>query len=240
MLRLIKKSAHLPFRWAFFKRLEGRVEIGKACRVPFHNIRFTVRRLVVGDYVRFGDRLFLQGNSFVFGNHFFCGPDVQITGVGGTFEVGKFSSFGSDVRFLLGKGNHRIHSLSSFPFGNLPQFDEPGWREAFAHEEESNTFCKVGNDVWIGIGSVILPNVTIGHGAIVTAGSVVTADVPPYAVVGGNPAQIICFRFKQILIQELLEICWWDWPVEKIRRNKSFFTRNLSTRTSLESVEIAP
>ena len=77
----------------------------------------------------------------------------------------------------------------------------------------------VGNDVWIGYEALIMPGVTIGHGAIVASRSVVTTDVPPYAIVGGNPAVVIKSRFAPPIVEELLRIAWWDWPIAKVSRN---------------------
>jgi virginiamycin A acetyltransferase len=77
----------------------------------------------------------------------------------------------------------------------------------------------VGNDVWIGYEAVIMPGVKIGNGAVIAAKSVVTKDVPPYTVVGGNPARLIKQRFSDAEVAQLLEIKWWDWDIEKITRN---------------------
>jgi virginiamycin A acetyltransferase len=79
----------------------------------------------------------------------------------------------------------------------------------------------VGHDVWIGHNATIMPGVTIGHGAIVAAESVVSRDVPPYAVVGGNPARIIRMRFEPHVVDTLLAIAWWDWEIGKIERHLS-------------------
>ena len=77
----------------------------------------------------------------------------------------------------------------------------------------------VGNDVWIGYRALILPGVRIGDGAIIAAGSVVTRDVPPYTVVGGNPARPIRARFPEDTVRALLDIAWWNWDADKITRN---------------------
>jgi virginiamycin A acetyltransferase len=194
--------------------------------------------LTIGDYVKFGQRLSLGGTSFIFGDYFWCGNDVNISGHGAQFEVGKFSAFADRATFLLGRGNHRIQSLSSYPFGHFSQFDSSEWIRSFDYEAESKTYCRVGHDVWIGVGAVVMANVEIATGAVVSANSVVTQDIPPYAIVGGNPAQMISLRFKPSLIQELLDLHWWDWPGEKICRNIELFTKNLTTRTSLDGVKI--
>jgi virginiamycin A acetyltransferase len=77
----------------------------------------------------------------------------------------------------------------------------------------------VGNDVWLGYQTVVMPGVRIGDGAIVGATSVVTSDVAPYAVVGGNPARPIRSRFDADDVERLLRIAWWDWPVELVTRH---------------------
>ena len=77
----------------------------------------------------------------------------------------------------------------------------------------------IGNDVWIGYDTLVMPGVRIGDGAIVATRSVVVADIPPYAIAGGNPAKVIRRRFPDDAIAALLEIAWWDWSADKISRN---------------------
>lgn len=87
----------------------------------------------------------------------------------------------------------------------------------------SNGPIKIANDVWIGAHTVILSGVQIGNGAIIGAGSIVTSDVPDYAIVAGNPAKVIKYRFDSQLIEKLLEIQWWNWPHEYILSNRDLF-----------------
>ena len=77
----------------------------------------------------------------------------------------------------------------------------------------------IGSDVWIGYDALLMPGVKVGDGAIVAARAVVTGDVPPYAIVVGNPAKVVKRRFDDEVVAELLTIRWWDWPVDKITRN---------------------
>jgi serine acetyltransferase len=77
----------------------------------------------------------------------------------------------------------------------------------------------IENDVWVGAKATIMSGVKISNGVVVAAGSVVTKDVPPYAIVAGNPAKIVKFRFDEIQIEKLLQISWWDWEEQKIRDN---------------------
>jgi virginiamycin A acetyltransferase len=82
----------------------------------------------------------------------------------------------------------------------------------------------IGNDVWVGYKATIMSGVTIGDGAIIAAHSVVTKDVEPYAIVGGNPAKLIKKRFSEERIQQLLEMAWWNWDIEKISANVAVLT----------------
>jgi acetyltransferase-like isoleucine patch superfamily enzyme len=86
----------------------------------------------------------------------------------------------------------------------------------------------IGNDVWVGFGSTIMGGVTVGDGAVVAARSVVFSDVPPYAVVAGNPARVIRSRFSPRIVERLLRIRWWDWPEDEIRQHLDWFYRPIT------------
>ena len=111
--------------------------------------------------------------------------------------IGSFCSIAPDVSFVL-SGDHKINNITTFPF-YTKVID--GRNEAIS---KGNII--VGDDVWFGTNSTILSGVTIGQGAIIAAGSIVTKDVPPYAIVGGNPAKVIKYRFGDNVIQKLLKI----------------------------------
>ncbi len=112
-------------------------------------------------------------------------------------------------------GNHPTEWLTTFPF---PVFGS-GWEAAMPDSWPDRGDTVVGNDVWIGYGVTVMPGVTIGDGAIVATKRVVAKDVPPYAIVGGNPAQVIRYRFEEDDRARLLALAWWDWDAEKITRN---------------------
>jgi virginiamycin A acetyltransferase len=112
---------------------------------------------------------------------------------------------------------HKMDGFSTYPF----QIFGNGWEEIGDLSEEGSHRgdTVIGNDVWIGYEAVLMPGVQVGDGAIIAAKSVVVKDVPPYTIVGGNPAQFIRPRFDSDTILALLEISWWNWDIEKISRN---------------------
>ena len=97
---------------------------------------------------------------------------------------------------------------------------------------------KIGNNVWIGDSVIILPGVQIGDGAVIGAGSIVTKNIPPFAVAVGNPAKVIKFRFSQKIIKKLLKISWWNWPNDKILLNKSFFNTDLTLISDIQMIKL--
>ena len=132
--------------------------------------------------------------------------------------IGKFCSIACGAKFLFNSANHALGSLSTYPFPIF--FEEWGLPvEDIPRAWDNKGDIVVGNDVWIGYEAVILAGVTIGDGAVVGARAVVTKDVPPYAIVGGVPAKAIRKRFSDGVIQRLLALKWWDWPVERIAAN---------------------
>lgn len=137
--------------------------------------------------------------------------------IGDKLIIGKFCALSRGVKFIMNGANHRMSGFSSYPF----EIFGKDW-ESIAPQANNYPFkgdTEIGNDVWIGYESVIMPGVQIGDGAIVAAKSVVTKDVPAYTIVGGNPAKIIRQRFSDSIVRALLEISWWNWDIEKITMN---------------------
>ena len=142
----------------------------------------------------------------------------------GIISIKKFSSIAVDTIFSMGQNyTHSYHRVNTcgllatdWPFP--PEFYPP----------KGQCKIEIGNDVWIGRGSVFKstnPNkpLIIGDGAVIASNSVVVKNVPPYAIVGGNPAKIIKFRFSEDVIEALLRIKWWDWDIDKIHDNFKYF-----------------
>lgn len=138
-------------------------------------------------------------------------------------QIGKFCSIASNV--YIGPGTHPMNFITTHPFVFLKKFGEfiPIDDEEIVNEREKKSII-IGNDVWIGQGSIIMDNIKIGDGAIVGAHAVVTKDVDPYAIVVGNPARVIRYRFNREIIKQLLDIEWWDWDKEKIKREVANFS----------------
>lgn len=132
---------------------------------------------------------------------------------GNRIVIGKYCSFARNVTVFAG-GNHPLRHVTTHPlmlyFGRAT-FAE--WSEACGDDEDVTV---IGNDVWIGDGALILSGVTVGDGAVIGARSTVAADVPPYAVVAGNPARVLRKRFGDAQIDALLGIRWWDWRHEHV------------------------
>jgi len=130
-----------------------------------------------------------------------------------TLTIGSYCSIAGRVQIFLG-GNHRTDWVSTFTFDRrYPHLKK--WL-AGINSNSSNGNVVIGSDVWIGYDSLILSGITIGDGAVVAARAVVTKDVPPYAIVGGNPAKIIRYRFSEKTIARLLKIKWWEWDKSKV------------------------
>ena len=137
--------------------------------------------------------------------------------IGDRLVIGKFCAIARGVRFIMNGANHRMSGFSTYPFNIFGR----GWERVTPALEDlpNKGDTMVGNDVWLGYQALIMPGVTIGDGAIVAAGSVVTSDVEPYSIVGGNPARLLRHRFPAEVIAELLEIRWWEWDPARITRN---------------------
>ncbi|GEQ98283.1 Vat family streptogramin A O-acetyltransferase [Iodidimonas gelatinilytica] len=136
--------------------------------------------------------------------------------VGDLLRIGRFCALATGTTFIMNGANHKTNGISTFPF---PIFGADWERHmALLHDNPSRGDTVLGHDVWCGYQSLIMPGVTIGHGAVVASRSVVTADVPPFAIVAGNPARIVKMRFSPEESARLLALAWWDWPIEQISR----------------------
>ncbi len=161
--------------------------------------------IIVGDYTYYDDPAGAKNFDHQVLYHY--------SFVGDKLIIGKFCAIAEGVKFIMNGANHSLSGFSTYPF----EVFGGDWQIDRDYPYKGDTV--IGNDVWLGYQAVILPGVNIGHGAIVGTQAVVTKSVPAYAIVGGNPARIIRYRFDEQVIAALLEIAWWDWPVEEITRH---------------------
>lgn len=178
-------------------------------QVCFIKNTVTNPNIIIGDYTYYDD---LEDSENFERNVLYHYPFV-----GDKLIIGKFCALATGVKFIMNGANHQMSGFSTYPFNIFGS----GWERVTPKPEELpfKGDTVIGNDVWIGYEAVIMPGVKIGDGAIVAAKSVVVKDVPPYAVVGGNPASLLRQRFPDEIINALLEIAWWNWDIEKITRN---------------------
>jgi virginiamycin A acetyltransferase len=162
----------------------------------------------------------LSGNISIGSNTTIWGPNIQILGINNPITIGSFCSIARDVS--VQEYYHNYKKTTTYYIG----------RNIFGNDIENEVLSKgpiiIGNDVWIGTGVQIMTGVTIGDGAVIGANSTVTHNVPPYSIAGGVPAKVIKYRFSQEIIDELLRIKWWNWEIEKIKKNKHLFTTDLT------------
>lgn len=133
--------------------------------------------------------------------------------------IGKFCQLATGVRFIMNGSNHAMNGFSTYPF---KVFGGEWSKASLAAQSKGDTI--VGNDVWIGNGATIMQGIKIGDGAIIGTNSLVTKDVEPYTVVGGNPATEIRKRFDAETIKLLQALKWWDWNIEKITEHLDVLT----------------
>lgn len=181
-----------------------------------------IKHVVLGKKIRIPEFCYFSGNISIndyttLGIHNFFSGDV---------EIGKYCQIGAYV--AMHSTNHPITFPTTYINQNL--FD--GSLKQFKTSEK----VVIGNDVWIGHGVIILAGVTIGDGAILAAGSVITKDVEPYHIVGGNPAKLIKKRFSEEIITELMELEWWNKSEDFINKNKLFFYQDLKNIQSIKEI----
>lgn len=172
--------------------------------------------IIVGDYTYYDDPDNVE--------NFMKNVLYHFDFVGDKLVIGKFCQIATGARFIMNGGNHAINGFSTFPFA---AFGDEWSNVPLNAESKGDTI--IGNDVWIGNSATIMPGISIGDGAIIATNAVVTKNVDPYCIVGGNPAQLIRKRFPEETIQVLLKIQWWDWKIEEITKNaNNIATGNIS------------
>lgn len=182
-------------------------------RLCFLKNSLTNSNIIVGDYTYYDDFEDVKNFERNVRYHFDFTGDKLV--------IGKFCMIASGVEFIMNGANHLTDAISAYPFAIFGG----AWANAMAGKEYPHKGdTTIGNDVWIGYKATIMAGVTVGDGAIIASHAVVTKDVPPYTIVGGNPAQVIRKRFSDVQIEALLKIQWWNWSIEKITENVQWLT----------------
>jgi len=163
----------------------------------------TSKNIIVGDFTYFSD---VDFEKHVTHHYDFYGDKLII---------GKFCQIAAGVEIIMNGANHQMNAVSTFPF-----YIFEGWEQPIPPMEKMPVKgdTVIGNDVWIGQNTTILPGVHIGDGVIIGANSVVGSDIEPYSIVAGNPARLIRKRFDNELISLLLKVRWWDLPIDEINK----------------------
>lgn len=183
----------------------------------FHFIKdkITNKRIIVGEYSYYAG--FYHKENFEDRVWYLDKKDEDFDG--DKLIIGKFCSIATGAVFILG-GNqgHRHDWISAYPLDMIEDdFDNYKTKQPAGFLKKGDTV--IGNDVWIGTEAIILSGIKIGNGAVIGARSLVTKDIAPYSIVGGNPAKFIKKRFKDEEIKILEDIKWWDWDIKKIKEN---------------------
>jgi len=171
--------------------------------------------IVVGDYTYYDD--------FDDVHNFEKNVKYHFDFIGDKLVIGKFCMIASGATFIMNGGNHLTEAISAYPF-TIFGGDWQNAMEGKSYPTKGDTI--IGNDVWIGHNTTIMPGVHIGDGAVIATNSTVTKDVESYSVVGGNPAKLIRKRFSKEQIEILLQLKWWDWDIEEITRSVQLLTGN--------------
>jgi virginiamycin A acetyltransferase len=184
------------------------------------------------------------------GEHSYCSDFAPVTdyaariahylhpGAPERLRIGRFVQIAHGARIVTSSANHPMGGFSTYPF----LIFRPETLGAYAQDAAAFPDTEIGHDVWLGDGATVLPGARIGSGAIVGAGAVVGGEIPPYAVVAGNPARILRMRFPPETVAALLEIRWWDRPLSWIEANHALIAGSdiAALRAAARGGEAAP
>ncbi|MEL7255840.1 MAG: DapH/DapD/GlmU-related protein [Pseudomonadota bacterium] len=196
---------------------------------PFIHPDCEITDSTFGAFTEVGRGSRVQNSSF--GDYSYCDRYADIANA----RIGKFSNIASLAR--IGATDHPLHTASChhFLYRSDDYWDDAERDQAFFAHRKSRV-AVIGHDTWIGASAMVKPGVTLGHGAVVAAGAIVTKDVEPYVIVAGNPAKPLRPRQPPDIVERLIALAWWDWPHDALRAALEDF-RTLSAKDFLERYE---
>lgn len=177
---------------------------------PFIHPECDINDSTFGAYVEIGKGS--RVNNSYFGDYSYCDRYADIANA----QIGKFANIAAFAR--IGATDHPLRTAAChhFLYRSDDYWDDAGRDEEFFAHRRSRT-AQIGHDTWIGAGAMIKPEITLGHGAVVAAGAVVTKDVEPYTIVAGTPARLLRLRQPREIAERLIVLAWWDWPHDALR-----------------------
>lgn len=197
---------------------------------PFIHAVCDINDSTFGAYVEIGQGSRL--NNATFGDYSYCDRYADIANA----RIGKFANIAAFSR--IGATDHPLDTAAChhFLYRSADYWDDTARDEAFFLKRKSRT-AHIGHDTWIGAGAMIKPEVTLGDGAVVAAGAVVTKDVDPYTIVAGTPAKPLRLRQPRDIADRLIALAWWNWPHDQLRAALTDF-RAMKAETFLEKYEV--
>ncbi len=231
--RIIQKLANALYP-ILYRRMRGQSHVrlkenGSIHESALIQCSFVSGNVRIGPHSKIVEGAHLSGNIDIGRYTTVNGPNTDMYASINQVHVGSFCSIARNVS--IQEYNHNMRRISTYFFSaNV-------FNEGLEHDIISKGNITIGNDVWIGTQCVILSGANIGHGAVIAANSVVSGDIPPYAIAAGSPATVIKYRFDEKTIDSLLQLQWWNWPIEKIARNHAFFKNENIAGLSLEEMK---
>ena len=189
-----------------------------SAHAPFVHPECEISDSTFGSYVEIGKGSRLSNAHF--GDYSYCDRYADIANA----RIGKFANIAAFTR--IGATDHPLHTASCHHFlYRSDNYWDDAAQDAEFFEHRRSRIAHIGHDTWIGAGAMVKPGVTLGHGAVVAAGAVVTKDVDPYVIVAGTPSRPLRRRQPPDIAERLIALAWWDWPHDRLRQALDDFRR---------------
>lgn len=210
--RIKRKITDTAIRWTeSFNRIDEKAQIHPSAYIKNSKLYGAI---IIAEGVKLY-KTEISGNVEIGRYSSLWGPGIHLLSGINPIKIGNFCSIARNL--TIQEYYHDYNKLTTYYIGRNV------FRDDIKKEVKTKGSVVIGHDVWIGVNVTVLSGVTIGNGAVIGAGSVITKDVPPFAIMGGNPAKIINYRFSKERIDEIEQLKWWNWDMERIKANRKFF-----------------